>query len=134
MENLNQTVENGNDTPITEEKTFTQEEMNRVVQERLARDRANAREDLERREKELGEREFALYATELLKENDLPIDIMNALDRSDKDTFASAVKILCQHMKKPRKLGSAAVGCNPGYQPNMRSEDGHIRDAMGLKK
>ena len=37
--NNNETVNQGNNTPATEEKTFTQAELNAIVSDRLARER-----------------------------------------------------------------------------------------------
>ena len=44
-------------------RTFTQEDVNRIVQDRLAKDREKASKELGEREQELAQREFRLKAS-----------------------------------------------------------------------
>lgn len=137
MDNQNMTVENGATTPQQEEqRTFTQDQLNAIVQDRLTRERSKheeAQADLGKREQELVRREFALHATELLKQNNLPIEIMDALNGTDKDTFAQAVGIISKHLVV-RQKNAPPVGGAVGYIPHTTGPDEHIRKAMGLKK
>lgn len=73
------------------EKTFTQEDVNRIVGERLAKDRAKGTADLEKRELELQARELAMTAREILAEKGLPKDLADILKYSDEDSLTSAV-------------------------------------------
>lgn len=54
------------------EKTFTQDEVNKIVSERLARDKGKNSAELEKREHELEQRELAMTAREKLAERGLP--------------------------------------------------------------
>lgn len=131
------TPEGGNPTPQEAgERTFTTEDVNRIVQERLAKEKAKNDAALAQREAEIAQREFALYATETLKKNDLPPEIMDALDKSDKAAFENAVRIIGQYLGKPSRKGSSAGGMNPAahYQPVRQDDDKNIRAAMGLDK
>ena len=48
------------------EKTFTQDDVNRIVSDRLAKDREKASKELNEREQELAQREFRLNSRQKL--------------------------------------------------------------------
>ncbi|WP_298019818.1 hypothetical protein [uncultured Dysosmobacter sp.] len=84
------------------EKMFTQDEVNRIVSERLARERAKAEPKEDERETALREREKALEAREskykcadYLKEINVAAecadDLMEALDTADFDKFKAVM-------------------------------------------
>ena len=82
--------QNANATPaeITGgQKTFSQEDVNRIVQERLAKDRAKASEDISKKEKELADREFRLNSRQKLIDRGYPESILDALNCSSEDAF-----------------------------------------------
>lgn len=66
-ENMNQ---NQNTAPAVNqgagERTFTQDDVNRIVQDRLAKDREKASKELGEREQELAQREFRLNSRQKL--------------------------------------------------------------------
>lgn len=82
-------MENEINTEI--EKTFTQAEVNHIVSERLAKDRAKGTADLEKRETELRARELAMSAREMLSEKGLPKDLADILKYSDEESLKKAV-------------------------------------------
>ena len=59
MENNNTDIQAGTQTGTegTQEKTFTQDEVNRIVQDRLSREKGKGSEELDKREAELNYRE-----------------------------------------------------------------------------
>ena len=71
MGDLQNTSTEGTQTG-TEGKTFTQDDVNRIVQERLAKERGKGNEELEKRVAELDLRERKLNAVEALRKNGLP--------------------------------------------------------------
>lgn len=103
-----------------EEKLFTQEDVNKIVQDRLAKEKAknekvqeeakklakmNAEEKLkyeqEQREKQFAERERAIevreltaQAKEILSEKNLPLDLHTILNYQDADTVSESIKIV----------------------------------------
>ena len=103
-ENMNQNGQQQPTTPTPEasggqggERTFTQEEVNRIVSERLARDRADrakpAPED--EREQALKAREAKLDCREYLDAQGYPAALLDVLDSSDTAKFkASAEKLV----------------------------------------
>ena len=75
-----------------QERTFTQDEVNRIVQERLARVKASQEPD--ERELALQTRENALYAREKVAEFGLPKELADELNGMDKATVDKCIKII----------------------------------------
>lgn len=73
-------------------KTFTQEEVNRIVSERLAREREKPVDD--EREKALKARENRLDCRDYLDSMKYPASLLDALDSSDVDKFKAAAEKL----------------------------------------
>lgn len=131
MENLdNNTVDNtGNDN-----KTFTQEDVNRIVQERLSRERNKGVPDqdqiksLEEREKALTAREQAIARKATLKSKNIPEEVYEALNCTSEESFNKSLEILGPYFQK---LGEPIL--NP-VGPTKGNEAGNdpIRKAMGL--
>ena len=83
-------------------KTFTQEDVNRIVSERLARERdkaalERAKEDpTEQREKALAAREAAMSCREYISGKGYPAALADILDTADADKFKSQVDKLVE--------------------------------------
>ena len=75
------------------EKTFTQEEVNNIVQERLARERAkNEPTPAELREKELTARENKMSCKEYIAEQKYPSELLDLFDTTDTEQFKGNVE------------------------------------------
>lgn len=111
-----------------QEKTFTQEEVNRIVQDRLARVKAAG--SMDQREAALQERENALYAREAVEAAGLTKELAEELRGMDKATVDKVIKIVTPYARKASEPIYNAVG------PTMGSDLGidAIRAAMGLKR
>jgi hypothetical protein len=134
------TVLNGNPTTSTTEgKTFTQEDVNRFVQERLARDRearSEAAATLDKREKELASREAAFQrqqlesqAKERLGKKGLPLDFMGLIDLSSPEAMERTISIL--EKNTPHTAPGKAMAQRMGGQATLEVDP--IRRGMGLK-
>ena len=78
-------------------KTFTQDEVNRIVSERLARDRADRAETPspeDEREKALKAREARLDCRDYLDRKKYPAALLDVLDTADVDKFKAAVGVM----------------------------------------
>ena len=78
-------------------KTFTQEDVNRIVSERLARDRADratAPSPADEREQALKAREARLDCRDFLSGKQLPAALLDVLDCSDVEKFKTAVGVM----------------------------------------
>lgn len=139
--NINQ---NANPAPYqgTGEKTFSQEDVNRIVGERLAKEKAknSSEADLVKREQELAKRELHISAKELLSEKGLPAQLFDALNCTDKETMEKSIatveKVLNEYKTNAIKQVKF-VGFQPGAGSKISdagaAEDLEIRKAMGLR-
>lgn len=75
-------------------KTFTQEEVNRIVSDRLARDRDKRSAELDEREKAVKARELAVIAVEKLAAAGLPKELAGVLKYDDETTLDEAISTL----------------------------------------
>ncbi|MGN1134199.1 MAG: hypothetical protein ACI4RN_07080 [Oscillospiraceae bacterium] len=102
MDNLNNTVSvipqvntqpEGNGTQA--ERTFTQEEVNRIVSERLSRERAKAEPTPEeQRLAELTAREETIVCKEFISNNNYPEQFLELYDTSSSEEFINNVNKL----------------------------------------
>ena len=135
---------NQNTNPATEqgagEKTFTQEDVNRIVGERLAKEKAknSGEADFAKREQELARRELHMTAKELLSEKGLPVQIVDALNCADEETMKKSIetfeKVFADY--KANATQAKFKGCHPGASQAPSSElagDMELRKAMGLR-
>lgn len=113
-----------------QERTFTQEEVNRIVQERLARAKTSQAPD--ERELDLQRRENALYAREKVAESGLPKELAEELAGMDKATVDKCIKIIAPFARKASEPILNAVG--PTNGGDLGTSDSAIRAAMGLKR
>ena len=91
-QNTNQTM-NNNPEP-TGVRTFTQDEVNRIVSNRLSEDRAKRAAELDEREKAVKARELAVIAAEKLAAAGLPKDLTAVLKYDDEDSLEAAINQL----------------------------------------
>lgn len=83
-----------------EQRTFTQDDVNRIVQDRLAKDRQKASEELSKKEEELAQREFRLNSRQKLIDRGYPESIMEALNCSSNEAFDKALDIIDSLIKE----------------------------------
>lgn len=120
------------------QKTFTQDDVNRIVQDRLAKDRAKASEEMSKREQELAKREFRLNSRQKLIDRGYPESIMEALNCSSEDAFDKALDIIDGLMKErtPSKEQAALEAKRARFtvpmKPSGRAGVDLIRQAMNL--
>lgn len=128
-----------NNNPAAGEKTFTQDDVNRIVSERLARERDKRSTELDEKEKELRQRELAVIAREKLEEAGLNKELCNVLRYDDEESLDKAIAQLTsiQGFKDEKKEEYKV------YKPNKLPEidysiqdynsDRELRKAMGLR-
>lgn len=100
-------------------RTFTQDDVNRIVSERLAHEReklqASARDT--EREKALAAREARLDCREYLDAQGYPAALLDVLDSSDTDRFKTAVEKLVQTFPQITGGSSAPTRHFEGWKP-----------------
>lgn len=128
-----------------EEKTFTQEDVNNIVQERLAKERNKSGEDsgdkgikestdLEQREKDLRTRELKFKAKELIVEHKVPEEVLDLLKYEDEETLTNSITKISEVFRtKGRDKAQRFVDkVDSGGKPVIPNNDTGIRDAFGL--
>lgn len=70
-----------------EQKTFTQEDVNRIVQDRLAKEKQKGQEDITAKQKELAAKELRLDSIALLREKELPDELADIIGASNIKEF-----------------------------------------------
>lgn len=123
------------------ERTFTQEDVNRIVQERLAKEKSrstgNTGDELDKRAADLDLRERKLMAREKLQENGLPDYLVDALNMNTDENFQKSMEaILKMKGEAKNSTGPKPVGfVSPiGKIQSMGNRDGDsIRTAFGLR-
>lgn len=81
-------------TEGTQARTFTQEDVNRIVQERLAKEKGKGNEDLEKRAAELDKRERRMNAVDELRKNGLPDYLADALNMETNEDFQRSMEAI----------------------------------------
>lgn len=116
------------------EKTFTQEEVNKIVSDRLARDKAKSDATALEMQKEIEKKENAVECKAYIYDNDLPKELLDVIDTSDKEKFIKNV----EKIKPLLKTGKAAenVGIRFGADSSAASEHRHdaLADAFNLNR
>ena len=111
-------AENETLEPVTEEtpdeledkpgRIFTQEELTRIVERKIAKERKRKDNAFLEREQQLAQREMRVEARELLADSGLPADLLSALNLSDKETMQQSIKTMQKYF---------GVNVNGGYHP-----------------
>ena len=138
MEDLQNTSTEGTQTS-TEGKTFTQEDVNRIVQERLAKERSkaagNGDDELSKRAAELDMRERKLNAREALRKEGLPDYLVDALNMNTEEDFQKSMEAIKKLKGESPAIGGVAIGkvdlIGEVVKDNSRHDS--LRDAFGLK-
>lgn len=108
------------------EKTFTQEDVNRIVQERLSR--VKTAQEPSAKEQELQQREAALYAREQIIEHNLPNELFEEFKGMNKETIDKCIKIVTPYIRKAQEPIYNPVGPTGG----LTGGEDSIRRVMGL--
>lgn len=126
----------------TGEKIFTQEDVNRIVQERLAKEKAKSSGDADfaKREQELVQRELHMSAKEMLSEKGLPVQLFDALNCTDEETMKKSISTIETVFNEYKANATKQIKFK-GFQPGSGSKmpdagdvgDLEIRKAMGLR-
>lgn len=120
----------------TQEKTFTQDEVNRIVQDRLAREKGKGSEELDKREAALNYRERKMNAVDELRKNGLPDYLAEALNLNTDEDFQKSMEAI-------KRMKGETAGVQPGVigkgSPigdvgrGYHDDSDQLRGAFGLK-
>lgn len=133
-DNIN-TAQGGNNTQTQGDRTFTQDDVNRIVQERLAKEKAKSEAAIAQKEQELAKRELLLSAKEKLTEKGLPLELLDALNISSPEALDKSLEIL-EKIKTVQPRTESFTGAAPGQTMRRGYDEGpdaKVRKAMGLQ-
>lgn len=121
----------------TEGKTFTQEDVNRIVQERLAKEKSkgtgNGDDELNKRAAELDLRERKLTAREKLRENGLPDYLVDALNMNTDEDFQKSMEAILKMKGETNGYDKPVGKCNAIGRLGRGNSDDPTRKAFGLR-
>ena len=134
---------NQNTNPANGERTFTQEDVNRIVGERLAKEKAKGdaasaerEQQLAEREKQLANREALYDLKDRLKEMGLPAELLPVLNVQDKDALDKALEALnayiAEKSKSNKEYKVVPLPLPKGEPYEKGNPDAKLREAMGL--
>ena len=138
---------NQNNNPTNGERTFTQEDVNRIVGERLAKEKAKGdaasaerEQQLAEREKQLANREALYDLKDRLKDMGLPAELLPVLNVQDKAALDKALEALNAYIDEKSKSNKEYQVWEPLKLPKGEPYDLHpntdqqLRKAMGLSR
>lgn len=127
---------------MSDERTFSQDELNTIVSERLKQERAKIMREVNQREAELTRREALLTAKADWQKRGLPADLLDTLDLSKEGALDMAATILESIRISPNagrgghlgKIGYGGSIESSGDAGQRNDPDAALRSAMGLDK
>ena len=128
MAGENKNTQQGENEPESG-KTFTQEEVNKIVQQRLERAKSKEPDELAKREAELNKREMNLTIREQLSSAGLPNELAGVISAQDEDEAREKIEILKKYIESQPAHSKAEY--NP-VKGEVKTDP--IREAMGLGK
>lgn len=128
MAEENKNTQQGENEPESG-KTFTQEEVNKIVQQRLERAKSKEPDELAKREAELNKREMNLTIREQLSSAGLPNELAGVISAQDEDEVREKIEILKKYIESQPAHSKAEY--NP-VKGEVKTDP--IREAMGLGK
>ena len=122
MDNIQQTNQEQQHSN-TEGKTFTQDEVNRIVSERLNKEKGKINADREaeysKREQELNTRELKISAREALSEKNMPNELLDVLNYTSKEDMLKSIEILEKVIRSEvEKAKGADTPAISGFTPS----------------
>lgn len=132
----------GTGEPAATEKTFTQDEVNQIISERLKRERAKTEPPDDSKEKELSERESRLDCREYIAGKGYPKKLLNLFDTSNAEAFKGSVENLIKAFPSivdTKATGGTGSPCPPGgfhfsQQRSFAQSKDPTAAAFGLNK
>lgn len=118
---------------VTEGKTFTQEDVNRIVQERLAKEKGKGNDELDKRKAELDKRERRMNAIDELRKNELPDYLVDALNMETDEAFQQSMEAIKKMKGESIKSTGQVIGRGNPIGTVTKGDFGDLHSAFGLR-
>ena len=119
------------------ERTFTQDDVNRIVQERLAKEKGKGNDELNKRAAELDKRERRMNAIDELRKNGLPDYLVDALNMNTDEDFQKSLeaikKMKGESTESQTTEASVIIGKGNPIGTVSKMGSGDLREAFGLR-
>ena len=121
---------------MSDEKTFTQEQLDAILKERLGKEKAKFDAAFAERETALAKREFSLAAREVLCSRGFDAGLLDALNTESHEAFEKSLTLVEEQIKAGLAASghalaeSGGVGFDGTTPPEMAQNT--LRTAMGL--
>lgn len=114
---------------MADEKTFTQEEVNTIIQDRLAKEKEKHKKELSDMQADIARREKKLNAQERLTSKGYPKELVDLVNFESDETFNTSLDLIEATYKQQQQPQNHNT-----YAPvsGAASKDDSIREAMGL--
>ena len=125
-----------NTNPAAGERTFTQDEVNHIIGERLAKEKAKQDASFAEREQELARREALFEMKDQLKEMGLPQELLPVLNVQDKEALDKALQALKDYIDEQKSEKGFEVVPHrlpTGLDYSSVNSKAKLREAMRLK-
>ena len=120
-------------TEVTQqERTFTQDDVNRIVQERLAKEKGKGSEELDKRAAELDMRERKMNAVLKLRENGLPDYLVDALNMETDEDFQKSMEAIKKMKGESVDAPGTVIGTGNPIGTVKKGGGDDLREAFGL--
>jgi len=119
-----------------EERTFSQRDVNRIVNKRLAEEKSKAEALFAQRECALARKELRMEAADMLRQRHLPAVLAELLDYEDRERCAASLAAVEIDFQAAVREGihQALRGLGPPKDgANRRDPGAAVRGAMGLR-
>lgn len=116
------------------ERTFTQEEVNTIVQDRLAKEKAKYEKLLADMQQDINRREKRLEVLQQLKDKNMPDDLINLVNLDNDDTINTSLALLERTYKKPEAAVIRGITPVASAFAQKPSEDELIKKAMNISE
>lgn len=136
----NQTKEQStqDDNTLSKERVFTQDDVNRIVSERLTKERDKLSQEYALKNAELERRKLDIEIEKELKDNNIPLGLMEILKGDDIHTAKNKISIFKDELNRlvdieiAKRLKERLKGSTPKQSNDISSGDYDIRQAFGL--
>jgi len=129
----NKNTSTGGTEQVTDGKTFTQDDVNRIVQERLAKEKGKGNDELDKRKAELDKRERRMNAIGELRKNELPDYLVDALNMETDEAFQQSMEAIKKMKGESTESTGRVIGRGNPIGTVTKGDCGDLHSAFGLR-
>lgn len=118
---------------VTDGKTFTQDDVNRIVQERLAKEKGKGNDELDKRKADLDKRERRMNAIDELRKNELPDYLVDALNMETDEAFQQSMEAIKKMKGESTESTGQVIGQGNPIGTVTKGDFGDLHSAFGLR-